>query len=78
MEELAEANRREISLDKTLEAIGQITDPAQKEAAKKIIVKLLKKNKVKVTDTRLKQEPASLQESQVSRFAKLAGLTKGE
>ena len=78
LEELAEANRREISLDKTLEAIDQITDPAQKEAAKKIIVKLLKKNKVKVTDTRLKQEPASLQESQVSRFAKLAGLTKGE
>ena len=74
LEELAEANRREISLDKTLEAIGQITDPAQKEAAKKIIVKLLKKNKVKVTDTRLKQEPASLQESQISRFAKLAGL----
>ena len=78
LEELAEANRKEISLDKTLEAIDQITDPAQKEAAKKIIVKLLKKNKVKVTDTRLKQEPASLQESQVSRFAKLAGLTKGE
>ncbi len=88
LEELAEANRKEISLEKTLKAIEQIADPGQKEAAKKIIVKLLKKNKVKVSDARLrKAEPAApastptntnevetLSESQVSRFAKIAGL----
>jgi len=53
LEELAEAKRREIALNKTLTAIDQIADPDQKEAAKKIIVNLLKKNKVKVSDARL-------------------------
>jgi len=53
LEELAEAKRREIALNKTLTAIDQIVDPDQKEAAKKIIVNLLKKNKVKVSDARL-------------------------
>ena len=53
LEELAEAKRREIALNKTLTAIDQIADPDQKEAAKKIIVNLLKKNKVRVSDARL-------------------------
>ena len=53
LEELAEAKRREISIVKTLAAIGQIADPEQKEAVKKIIVKLLKQHKVKVSDPRL-------------------------
>ena len=60
---LEEAKRKEISLDKTLAAIDKIADPAQKEAAKKIIVSLLKKNKVKVSDARLARakpaEPAT-------------------
>jgi hypothetical protein len=82
---LEEASRREISLEKTLKAIDQIADPAQKEAAKKIIVKLLKKNKVKVSDARLKkaapaQEPASAKEpakgEEYPEGHKMAGFTK--
>ena len=82
---LEEASRREISLEKTLKAIDQIADPAQKEAAKKIIVKLLKKNKVKVSDARLKkaapaQEPAAAKEpaagEEYPEGHKMAGFTK--
>lgn len=83
---LEEAARREISLEKTLQAIEQIADPEQKKAAKTIIIKLLKKNKVKVADARLKREEVNesvekspkgvISEQLVARFAQIAGLTK--
>tara|TARA_Y100001973_G_scaffold14570_3_gene20932 strand:+ start:462 stop:2813 length:2352 start_codon:yes stop_codon:yes gene_type:complete len=45
---LEEAKRETISLDKTLSAIDQMKDPAQKETAKSAVVQLLRKHKVRL------------------------------
>ena len=54
LEEVSEAKRKTIKLDKTLKAIERMQDPAQKEKAKKAIVNILRQNKLKVSDPRLR------------------------
>jgi X-X-X-Leu-X-X-Gly heptad repeat protein len=45
---LEEAKRRTISLTNTLAAFEQITDPNQKEVARKVLIALLRKHKIRV------------------------------
>ena len=54
LEEVSEAKRKSIKLDKTLKAIDRMQDSEQKEKAKKVIVNLLRQNKLKVSDPRLR------------------------
>ena len=54
LEEVSEARRKSIKLDKTLKAIDRMQDSEQKEKAKKVIVNLLRQNKLKVSDPRLR------------------------
>ena len=70
LEEVMEAKREAIKLDKTLSAIENMKDPQQKEKAKKVIANLLRQNKLKVSDPRLRpSQPQSAPTRQRSQRA---------